>query len=88
MDREVGLTSRSDPPVIGRCPAPVGDLPFAVKATASSRLPMTFSVSASSAEVCTSGGTLGATITIVGKGTCTVPASQFGNANYAPAHRE
>jgi hypothetical protein len=35
--------------------------------------------------VCTSGGANGATITLVATGTCTVQASQAGNATYNPA---
>src|SRR5262249_24967882 len=57
--------------------------PFAVGATASSGLTISFSTTPPA--VCTSGGAGGATITLVGPGTCTVQASQGGNANYNPA---
>jgi hypothetical protein len=61
----------------------VGDAPFTVSASASSGLPVSFSAGPST--VCTSGGTNGATITLVGSGTCTVTASQAGNGNYLAA---
>jgi sugar lactone lactonase YvrE len=57
--------------------------PFTVSATASSGLPVTFSVTTIS--VCTSSGATGATISIVGAGLCTVNADQAGNATYGPA---
>jgi hypothetical protein len=58
--------------------------PFTVDATASSGLtPVTFTTSTPS--VCTTGGKNGATITLVGRGTCTVKADQAGNAVYSPA---
>jgi hypothetical protein len=60
-----------------------GDAPFTVSATASSGLAVGFSTTTTS--VCTAGGTNGATITIVGTGTCTVVANQAGNATYNPA---
>ena len=63
----------------------VGDAPFAVSATASSALPVSFSVTTGSAGVCTSGGAGGATITLVGPGICTVQADQAGNSTYSPA---
>jgi hypothetical protein len=56
-----------------------GDAPFAVSATASSNLPVTFSVTGGSATV--SGGTL----TITGVGSVTVQAAQAGNAVFAAA---
>jgi hypothetical protein len=60
-----------------------GDPPFTVSASATSGLPVSFS--ASPATVCRASGTNGSTITIVGVGSCTVTASQGGNAQYAPA---
>jgi hypothetical protein len=57
-----------------------GSAPFTVSATASSGLTVSFS--SLSAAVCTvSGGT----VTLVAVGTCTIRASQAGNATYAPA---
>jgi hypothetical protein len=56
------------------------DPPFTVSATASSGLTVTFSTTTPS--VCTSGGTNGATITLVVPGTCTVQANQGGSATY------
>jgi MBG domain/Bacterial Ig-like domain (group 3) len=59
----------------------VGDADFQVNATASSGLtPVTFASSTSG--VCTVAGN---TVHIVGAGTCTITASQAGNANYNPA---
>jgi subtilisin family serine protease len=57
-----------------------GDPAFALSATATSGLPVTFSVPGRGP--CTLSG---ATLTIVGTGTCTVTASQAGNADFAPA---
>jgi Bacterial Ig-like domain (group 2)/PASTA domain len=55
-----------------------GDPDFAVGATASSGLPVSFSAAGS----CTIGG---ATVHITGGGSCTITASQPGNASFAPA---
>jgi hypothetical protein len=57
-----------------------GDAPFSVSATASSGLPVSFTVG--STDQCTISGN---TVTITGAGSCTVTASQVGNANYSPA---
>ena len=51
-------------------------------ATASSGLPLTFSVSPGSSGVCSVNG---GTLTLTGAGTCTVLANQGGNENYAAA---
>ena len=58
-----------------------GDPPFTVVATATSGLPVTFTVSGA----CTNSGTNGATVTLTGAGSCTVTAHQAGNANYNAA---
>ena len=58
----------------------LGDAPFTVSATASSFLPVSFS--ALTPAVCSVSGT---TVTVVAAGTCTVRASQPGNAVFAPA---
>jgi Putative Ig domain len=55
-----------------------GDPDFAVSATASSGLSVSFAASGS----CTVAGT---TVHITGAGSCTITASQAGNANYNPA---
>jgi hypothetical protein len=59
--------------------------PVTVVATASSGLTVTFN--STTPSICTSGGTNGATIALVGPGTCTVRATQLGNSVYnaAPA---
>src|SRR3990172_7633106 len=59
-------------------PKVYGDPPFVVTATASSGLPVTYSTSGN----CTNAGS---TITITGAGSCTVTASQLGDANYNAA---
>ncbi|MBV8080273.1 MAG: VCBS repeat-containing protein [Actinobacteria bacterium] len=61
----------------------LGAAPPTVSATASSSLTVTFTTT--TPLTCTSGGTNGATITLAAVGTCTVRASQAGNASYAPA---
>ncbi len=55
-----------------------GDAPFALAATASSGLPVSYSA----AGKCT---LVGSTVTITGAGNCTVTASQPGDARYNPA---
>lgn len=55
-----------------------GNPPFSLSASASSGLPVSFTVSGE----CT---VAVSTLTITGAGTCTVTAHQAGNANYAPA---
>ena len=57
-----------------------GVAPYAVSATSSSGLPVT--LSSNSALVCSVSGS---TITIIGGGTCSITASQAGNATYAAA---
>jgi hypothetical protein len=57
-----------------------GSAPFTVSATASSGLPVSFSSQTTS--VCT---VAGANVTLVAAGTCTIQATQAGNANYAAA---
>jgi sugar lactone lactonase YvrE len=59
---------------------PLGAAPFTVSATASSGLPVSFNSQTTS--VCTVSGSQ---VTLVAGGTCTVQATQAGNATYAPA---
>jgi hypothetical protein len=56
--------------------------PYTVVATASSGLPVAFSTDLTSAGVCTVSG---ATVSLVGTGTCTINADQSGNGSYLPA---
>ena len=58
----------------------VGSAPFAISATASSGLPVSFA--ALTPAVCT---VLGNMVTVVVVGTCTIEATQAGDATYAPA---
>jgi hypothetical protein len=58
----------------------LGINPFTISATASSGLPVSFT--STTTAVCT---LLGATVTVVDSGTCSIIASQAGNANYAAA---
>src|SRR5579864_3252388 len=62
--------------------AVVGGPGYAVAATASSGLPVTFSADPASAGVCS---VAGASVTFVGSGTCTIDADQAGNASYLAA---
>ena len=57
-----------------------GISPYTIAATASSGLPVTFA--STTGAVCT---VAASTVTIAGAGTCSITASQVGNANYAPA---
>ena len=59
---------------------PLGTAPFTVSATASSGLAVSFN--SQTTPVCTVSG---ATLTLVSGGTCTIQATQAGNANYAAA---
>ena len=62
--------------------AVVGGPTYGVSASASSGLPVSFSVDPASAGVCTLSG---ATVSFVGSGTCTIRADQGGNASYQAA---
>lgn len=62
---------------------PIGSAPFTVAATASSALAVSFA--SLTGAVCTSTGVNGSTITLLSIGTCTLRASQAGNANYTAA---
>src|SRR5579875_2338007 len=66
--------------------AVVGGPTYTVSATASSGLPVTLSIDASAASVCSlSGSASGSTVTFVAAGTCVIDANQAGNANYNAA---
>ena len=56
-----------------------GDAPFAVSATASSGLPVSFTASGAACTVS------GSTVNIMSAGSCTITASQAGNGNYNAA---
>ena len=62
--------------------AVVGGPAYTVSASASSGLPVSFSIDPPSAGVCTLSGS---TISFAGAGTCTVRADQAGNASYQAA---
>ncbi len=62
--------------------ATVGGTAYTVAATATSGLPVSFSIAAGSSSVC---AIAGSTVTFQGAGNCVVNANQAGNANYAAA---
>lgn len=66
-------------------PSPTGNpavgVPVSLSATTTSRLPVAFSTSGP----CTTSGADGAEITMTGPGSCSITASQAGDANWAPA---
>jgi hypothetical protein len=62
--------------------AVVGGATYTVAASASSGLPVVFTIASGSAGVCTISG---AVVAMVGPGTCTIDANQGGNASYEPA---
>jgi hypothetical protein len=62
--------------------AKVGGSTYTVTATASSGLPVTFTIDASASTVCTIAGS---TVSFIGSGTCVINANQAGNANYNAA---
>ncbi len=55
---------------------------YAVSATASSGLPVSFTVDPAAASVCSASGS---TVSFIGVGTCTVDADQSGSSDYSPA---
>ncbi len=59
---------------------PIGTPPFAITATASSGLPVSFT--STTTPVCTISGS---TVTLVKGGTCSITAAQAGDASYLPA---
>lgn len=59
-----------------------GGAPFSVSATGGAS---NISIAFSATGDCTSSGSDGSTITIIGGGSCTVTASQIGDSNYNPA---
>jgi len=63
-------------------PAAVVGGSYSVGASASSGLPVSFSLAPSSSGVCTISG---ANVGFVGSGTCTIRANQAGNGSYLPA---
>jgi hypothetical protein len=62
--------------------AAVGGPTYTVTATASSGLPLAFTIDASATSVCSISGS---TVSFIGAGTCVIDANQPGNANYNPA---
>jgi hypothetical protein len=56
---------------------------FTVSATSSASLTVVFT--SASQSVCTTAGTSGSTITLLGVGTCVINANQIGDSNVAPA---
>jgi len=62
--------------------ASVGGPTYAVSATASSGLPVSLTIDASSGSVCSISGS---TVSFIGAGTCTIDASEAGNANFDAA---
>ncbi len=62
--------------------ATVGGPTYTVTATATSGLPVTFTIDASASTVCTIAGS---TVSFIGAGTCVINANQAGNANYNAA---
>jgi hypothetical protein len=62
--------------------AVVGGTPYALAATASSGLPVTFALSSGSGGVCALAGSL---VSFVGSGTCRIFADQPGNGSYRAA---
>src|SRR5262249_54899164 len=59
--------------------ARVGGPAYNVTATATSGLPVTFTIDAAAASVCSIAGS---TVSFIGVGTCVIDANQPGNANY------
>jgi hypothetical protein len=62
--------------------AVVGGATYTVAATATSGLPVTLTIDAGAASVCSIAGS---TVSFIGAGTCVIDANQAGNANYNAA---
>ncbi len=62
--------------------ATVGGATYTVTATATSGLPVTFTIDATATAVCSISGS---TVSFIGAGTCVIDANQAGNANYNAA---
>ena len=81
VERSFGVTQTTQSIAFGALGnRAIGSAPFAVSATATSGLAVSFS--SQSPTVCTVSGS---TVTLVAAGTCTIRASQAGNATYAAA---
>ena len=72
------ITFTSTPPGAATVAGPT----YAVTATSTSGLPVTFTIDASSAAVC---AIASGTVSFLGAGTCVIDADQAGNANFNPA---
>ena len=72
------ITFTSTPPAA----ASVGGPTYNVTATATSGLPVTFTIDATATSVCSIAGS---TVSFLAAGTCVIDADQAGNANYAAA---
>ena len=88
QDITIGLASQTITNFIAALASPafVPNGTFTVSATGgASGNAVTFSIAPASAGVCSAGGTNGATITMLGVGTCSVQANEVGNVDYAAA---
>lgn len=90
LSQSFNVTSPAPPPPGGQtitfAPLPDRALSagaFVVSATASSGLPVTFTVT--TPATCASSGAVGSTITLIALGVCTIQADQAGNATYLAA---
>src|SRR4029079_3004477 len=72
------ITFTSSPPAN----ATPGGPTYNVTATATSGLPVTFTIDASASSVCSISGS---TVSFIGAGTCVIDANQAGDANWNPA---
>jgi len=75
-DQTIAFTSTAP------APATVGGPTYTVTATATSGLPVAFTIDASATSVCSISGS---TVSFIGAGTCVIDANQPGNANYNAA---
>jgi hypothetical protein len=81
VNQSFQVTQQSQTITFGPLPNQVlGTPPFAISANASSGLPISFT--ASTARVCTISGSI---VTVLARGTCTIQATQQGNAAWAAA---
>jgi hypothetical protein len=80
VKRLQSITFTSTPPTN----AAINGNTYTVAATASSGLPVTYSIDATSAAVCSIAGS---TVSFIGEGTCIINANQAGDALYAAAQQ-
>jgi PKD repeat protein len=87
LSRDVEIRNTQTVEITSPAPsgATAGGAPYTIAASASSGLPVTFTIAPESSHVCAVSGD---TVSFTGAGTCTINANQGGSAAYFPATRQ